>query len=204
MEEIAHIIDGSFEGLLTSIFEAYSQKRFPSRVCAGCDCQLDFSREQIHIRTDRAKADRVKSGILRRIGAEAYDQAWTAFLSNDEARCVKIMRYIALGFKAGRALPGMLADPAVLAVMELARPVARECNKLLGFVRFSLMENGVQFAEIAPEHNQLPLLTPHFADRFPEIPFALYDSRRKLAGLHSAREWRIVAAEGLALPGYAA
>lgn len=200
--EIAHIIDGSFEGLLTSVFEAYSSRRFPAGICADDGYQLDFGQEQVHIRTDGAKASRVMAGILRKMGAAVYEQAWTAFLSNDATRHIKILRYLALGFQVGRALPDMLAEPAVMDVLELARPVARECNKLLGFVRFSIMENGAQFSEIAPEHNQLPLLMPHFADRLPDVPFVLHDSRRKLAGLHGAGQWRIVVADGLRLPGY--
>lgn len=39
-------------------------------------------------------------------------------------------------------------------------------------------------AVIHPKNNVLTLVTPHFADRFPEERFLIYDENRMLASLH--------------------
>jgi probable DNA metabolism protein len=202
--EQVHLIDGSFEGLLSSVFHAYSQNRRPAGIFCESGYQQDLAHAPIRIATDHAKAERVRLGLLRKLGGIAYEQVWTAFLSSDEARYVKIFRFIALGFQVGRSVTDRLAEPAVMDVLGLSRLVTREYSKLLGFVRFSVMENGVQFSEITPEQNLIPLLTPHFADRFPDVPFVIYDSRRKLAGVYDTRAWGVAAADGLKLPEYSA
>jgi len=67
-------------------------------------------------------------------------------------------------------------------------------------VRFSVLDNGAQYSRIEPVHRQLPLLMPHFADRFHGIPFVLYDARHNEAGLYDTRRWRICEAQGFAPP----
>ncbi|MDR3121698.1 MAG: TIGR03915 family putative DNA repair protein [Clostridiales bacterium] len=200
--DLMYIIDGSFEGLLTSVFEAFKTRRFPAGVHARQAFQQSLCAIPTIIMTDDQKAGRVRAGILKKLGSLVYEQVWMAYLSNDPERYTKVFRYLALAFRTGRSIADRLAEPAVLDVFSLHRGVSRELNKLMGFVRFSVMENGVQFSEITPENNQIPLLMPHFADRFPDIPFLLYDPRRGLAGIYDAKAWYLADAVGLTLPEY--
>jgi len=128
---------------------------------------------------------------------------WTAYLSNDFEKYTKISRYLAFGFSVGADVSDRLAEPAVFDIMAICRNVGRETNKLLGFIRFSVMENDVQFAEITPEHDQIPLLMQHFADRLGDVPFVIYDNRRKTAGIYDTREWYVTQTDGFAPPGLA-
>ena len=185
---VAHLIDGSFDGLLTSVFDAYASKRFPKRIYERGEYQLDLALEPIDILTDPAKADRVQAGIIRRLGGEAFDHVWEAFLSDDCERFTKIFRFLALGFKIGRKACGSLAEPAVMDIFELSRRVGRETSLMLGFLRFSAMEGGVQYAAISPACNQLPFLAPHFAGRLPDIPFVIHDTRRHIAAVYDTKQ----------------
>jgi probable DNA metabolism protein len=183
-----HLIDGSFDGLLTSVFDAYESKRFPERIYESGDYQQDLTRTPADIRTDAAKAARVQAGIMRRIGGEAFDQVWMAYLSDDRERFIKVFRYLALGFMIGRKALGNLTEPAIMDVFELARRVGRETNHMLGFLRFSVMDDGVQYAAIAPACNQTPCLAPHFAGRMPDIPFVIHDTRRRIAAIYDTKD----------------
>ena len=183
-----HLIDGSFDGLLTSVFVAYESRRFPERIYARDEYQLDFTRAPIDICTDAAKADRVQAGIMRRLGEEAFSNVWASFLSDDRERFTKIFRFLSFGFTAGRVACAQLAEPVVIDVFELARRVSREKERMLGFLRFSAMADGIQYAEIAPACNQLPFLAPHFADRMPDSPFVIHDTRRRIAAIYDAKE----------------
>jgi len=199
-EGCVHIIDGSFDGLLTSIFEAHASKRFPSGVYGKDAYQNSLCETPVLIGTDEAKAARVRNGIFRTLGEQAYDNAWKAYLSCDQDRFTKISRYITFGFKIGADINDRLTEPAVFDILAICRLVGRESNKLTGFIRFSVMENNMQYAEITPEHNQIPMLMQHFTVRLKGIPFVLYDTGRKIAGVYDTREWYIVDAEGLELP----
>jgi len=197
---IIHIIDGSFDGLLTSVFISHAEKRFPSGVYERDEYQQSFCESPIEIETNEIMADRVRSGILHRLGTGISEIVWTAYLSNDPDRFSKISRYLQLAFVVGRGVSDRLAEPAAMDMLMICRNVGRETCKLAGFIRFSVMENNVQFAEITPEHNQIPLLMQHFVDRHQDIPFVIYDSRRQLAGIYDTKEWFITDAPGLRLP----
>jgi len=197
---IIHIIDGSFDGLMTSVFVAHAEKRFPAGVYDINEYQQSFCDLPVEITTDEIMADRVRSGILHRLGTGISEIVWTAYLSNDPDRFTKISRYLQLAFVVGRGVSDRLAEPAAMDMLMICRNVGRETCKLAGFVRFSVMENNVQFAEITPEHNQIPLLMQHFIDRLQDIPFVIYDSRRKIAGIYDSKDWYITDAPGLKLP----
>ena len=68
------------------------------------------------------------------------------------------------------------------------------------FVRFARMEGGVFYGAITPQYPVLPLIMPHFAERFQVQPFILHDKTHGQAGVFDTREWVIASTEGLALP----
>jgi len=203
-ETNVHIIDGSFEGLLTSVFVAHENNAFPAGIFINNEYQQSLYETTIEINTDETKAERVRNGIIIKLGTRIYENAWTAYLSNDPDRFTKISRYLRLAFAEGRSIADRLANPVVFDLFAICRNVSRETCKIVGFLRFSVMENNVQFAEITPEHNQIPLIMQHFADRLQSIPFVIYDSRRHIAGIYDAKEWNIVDAHDLQLPALAA
>ncbi|MCL2057656.1 MAG: TIGR03915 family putative DNA repair protein [Oscillospiraceae bacterium] len=203
-ESVIHIIDGSFEGLLTSVFEAYADRLFPTGIYDGGGYQQSLCESPRVITTDSAKAGRVLDGIVDKLGATIYRNIWTAYLSCDPERYTKIMRFLKLAFAEGRGVTERLTDPAVFDIFAICRNVGRETGKLAGFIRFSVMENNVQFAQITPEHNQIPLLMQHFADRLMDIPFVIYDSGRHIAGIYDTKEWHVADAHGLKMPDLAA
>lgn len=46
------------------------------------------------------------------------------------------------------------------------------------FVRFEVQADGLHAATISPAADVLPLVAPHFRDRFPSHPWLLFDERR--------------------------
>ena len=46
------------------------------------------------------------------------------------------------------------------------------------FVRFQKAKDGTYLAVVSPDHNVLPLVTHHFADRFNDHPWLIYDAKR--------------------------
>ena len=68
---VLFIFDGTFEGLLTAVFEAYARKRFPDRLAGEGEPPLLFVDEVTRVATDAAKADRVWRGLERRLSRAA-------------------------------------------------------------------------------------------------------------------------------------
>jgi hypothetical protein len=79
-----YIYDGSFEGLLSCIYEAYYRHENPDRIIPGEMPQLDMLDKNIHISTDEDKATKVYDSILNKISDHVLDDVYYAFLSEVE------------------------------------------------------------------------------------------------------------------------
>ena len=201
--DLVYVYDGSFDGLLTAIFEAYANKEQPARIVEPQDLQYGLEQREREICTDEGKARRVEQGIISKIGHPAYRTVWTTFLSGKPEKAMVLYRYVCACFTQGRRIYNNLAHPDVLAMQALQGPIMREVQKLLGFARFAHMENGVYYAKIAPQNSVVPLLMPHFADRFNIQPFLLHDCVHQLAGVYTGTEWYLAETAGVELPAYA-
>ena len=82
-------------------------------------------------------------------------------------------------------------DDDVLRVKEIAQKVGKEAEQLRQFVRFQKTANGMFFAPVEPKYRVLPLIEPHFRERYAVQPWIIYDTRRN-SGLfydgHDVRE----------------
>ena len=77
-----------------------------------------------------------------------------------------------------------LGNPYVARVFQLARNAGNEALHLLGFLRFSELENRTLFARIHPRNHVPAVLAEHFSDCLPMENFIIYDENRKTAVLH--------------------
>ena len=162
--------------------------------------------EYIHVKTSAEKADKVARTIQRRLGSEFYDTILNAILSivpakeNDLDKADAIYHTLVLGLNtaAGARAIHDLSNPYVHRLFTLSRATANEAHHLLGFLRFSELENGVLFSTIHPKNNALPILAEHFTDRLPQENFMIYDENRQLAAVHSAgKNFMLVDASGI-------
>lgn len=162
--------------------------------------------EYIHVETSAEKADKVARTIQRRLGSEFYDIILNAILSivpakeNDLDKADAIYHTLVLGLNtaAGARAIHDLSNPYVHRLFTLSRATANEAHHLLGFLRFSELENGVLFSTIHPKNNALPILAEHFTDRLPQENFMIYDENRQLAAVHAAgKNFMLMDASGI-------
>lgn len=102
------LYDGTFEGLMTAVFEAYTRRPMPASIAEEAGYQTLFGERAFYIAADMTKADRVTAGIRRSMGWEAYEKIWLAFLSEQPERGRWIYDYIRLGFEQGRRIASLL------------------------------------------------------------------------------------------------
>lgn len=187
---VNYIFDGTFEGLLTCIYEVYYRRQIPDSISCG-DQQQDLLSRSIHIDTDNLKADKVLESIRTKISQDALDHAFHAYLSEIEDIGVWIYRYLRLGWKVGPSVDSYLWEDEVAVVHKASRKVEWESHRMLGLIRFRELQGGIYYAPIGPDHNIVSLLAPHFAQRLSDQAWMIHDVKRDLAAMYNKKDWTI-------------
>ena len=181
--------DGTFEGLLTTVYECYYQKLKPDDIQVEGEIEKDFVSRYLYISTEQEKADRVYQGIEKNISPQALQNCYYAFLSDGETKSIQIYRYIRLGFKRGRDIDSLLTSKPVGELQGLVQKVLREKHRMLGLTRFVELEGGILFGKIQPKYNILSLIAPHFAERLGPEQWMIHDEGRNLLVIGTAGKW---------------
>ena len=187
--------DGSFDGLLTCVFESYARHETPDAILSP-DEEQTMLFEARRVETDYAKSERVLRGVISRISPEAADFIRMAHLSCVFDRDRRILAFLRLGFSVGPGVMNRLADARVNALMSGVRYLEREAHHYMGFVRFTEID-GVLASVIQPKNRVLPLIDPHFSDRFNAERFIIHDAAHHCALMHMPGCSRIVPMEAL-------
>ena len=176
-----YVYDGSFDGLLCVIFEAYRRRRPPSRIVRGPLDQTSFFDEVIEVATKEKRARRVENGLRRAAEPEAAEKLYHAFRVEGPDVEMTLFRYAHVVFTLlEEAGAGAWLEP-VLDVERMAKRVHHEIHRMHAFVRFEERENGLYAARVAPEADVLDLAAPHFEKRYPSQCWLIADERRHYA-----------------------
>lgn len=186
---LTYVYDGSFEGILTAVFEAYYRKEDPDAILAEKGLQQDFTTSYTFITTDPVKSDRVYASIRRNISEDALKNIYHILLSEEADAGTLIYRYLKLGWKMGGRVDLHLSDNTVFRVMDINRRLEHEVHRLLGFVRFRQVEGGIFYSSISPDNNVVELLAPHFEERLSDQKWIIHDVRREVAALYNSKNW---------------
>jgi probable DNA metabolism protein len=185
---ICYIFDGSFEGLLTSIYEAYYCKDKPEEIIPEWQFKPTLLTEPVHIVTNLEKSTKVYEAIKKKISKSALKLIYHVYLSELEGSCTMIYNYVRLGFKLGSEVDLHLHKDCVLGMHNTEKKVTYECHRMLGFVRFKSIDN-MFYSAIEPDHNILGLIASHFASRLPDENWIIHDFKRDLAVFYNKKEW---------------
>ncbi len=185
-----YLYDGTFEGLLTCIYHHYYTDR-ASGICGRSCYQPNFLGGYMEVDTDEQKALSVYEAIEKKISSYDLRRIYKVYLSCDPEKEIKILRYIVKGFRTGSAVSLLHGDPVVAAVEAIEKKINVEHERMLQFVRFSVMENDILYAEIEPDNDVLELIAGHFCDRFRNEPFIIRDIGRSKAIVAYGGHWYI-------------
>ena len=200
MTEMIYEYDGSFEGLLTCVFESYAQKEVLTAITCGEDIQSTLFPVRT-VLTDRDHAARVYRKVVK-LSPEAADLLRRGFLTCLPDRELHLYRLVVKLLEEGPRFLRDLSDETLYPVLRAVRHLNGEVHQYKGFVRFSDL-GGVLGGEIEPKNRVLPLLRQHFCARYRNERFFLYDRTHREALFYRPRRWAIVPLEAFraAAPG---
>lgn len=176
--------EDSADGILTGVYDAWASRLGHGNVGLRIARQmnLELFAEYRSVETDPEKAAKVARSVRRKMGADAWKTIYQAALSMFAEKADCIYRVVVRGMspevserEAGNVIWN-LQDENVCRLFELSRKTGNEAHRYLQFVRFRELEGNVLFAEIQAENYVLPLIGDHFADRFPNENFMIYDN----------------------------
>ena len=175
---IVYIFDGTMDGLLSAVFDAFLLKEQPEQLLTSGDMLPLFCEHIYKVTTDNEKARRVWTGLEKQLPREALRMISTSQLSELPELWQPLFMVVSKVFRQGNKVIRNFADSDVLAVTQIARRVVHEAHRMKQFVRFQKAKDGTYLAVISPDHNVLPLVVNHFHDRFNDQPWLIYDAHR--------------------------
>ncbi len=191
MISISYVYDGSFEGLLTVIFEIYELKRAPSEICPAARFEPGMFGEHEYITTIKEKADRVAAKI-KLIDKTLFRNLLKVFLSERDDREMIIYRVVKLALKDKGSATADFRNADVLKVKEIVKQINREVHRMHAFVRFQRLADDIWFAAIEPDFDVLPLTGSHFKKRYADQLWIIYDVRRKYGLYYDLEEMNFI------------
>lgn len=177
---MVYIFDGTKSGFLTAFVVAYSD---PDAVLASDKIQLLLGQTPVFVKTDEARAEKVKNRLLA-FDRDCMRDLDTLLRSGMERREQIAFGYFRLLAREKRPVSKRLAEKEVFEAVECMKKVGHEIHKFHGFIRFMETASGALYAPFAPDNDICELLLPHFRARLPQFPFVLHDIKRKKAAVY--------------------
>lgn len=177
-EDAVFIYDRTWDGMLAAVFDAFFRRTFPVAILDEGEVPPMFA--EVHrVVTDEEKAGRVFRALQKKLSSAALKCLATSLYSELPGLDMHLFRYVCKAVKAERSIETNFADEDVLFVTNAARRVGRERLRMMQFVRFQKTADGTYFSMVEPDCDVLPLILPHFSDRFSEERWLIYDHRRR-------------------------
>ena len=177
--DLIYEYDGSIEGMYSCIFESFEKREIPMGIRPEGAAQTSLYPAK-YVAADFRKAERVRAGIRRKISESAQELTELSYYTCHPEKEMLALRFVQLGMRYGASVETMYGDESVHALTGAVRHLTRESHQLKGFVRFSIHE-GVMTSVIEPKNFVLPVLEPHFCDRYAQETFMIYDKTHQSA-----------------------
>lgn len=171
--------DGTYEGLLSVVFEVYRLKINVKKIVPEDEWQSNFFDQATPVSTRADWAKRVNLGIEKKASKQIAQTLYACFLSEQADISMLLFRFIKKLFDSPIDISDNFADDTVLQIHQIKKKINREVHRMHAFVRFQQTKDDIYYAVIEPDFNVLPLLPEHFLDRYPAQQWLLYDSQRR-------------------------
>ncbi len=189
---MTYTYDGSYEGLLSVIFESYRLGQPADNIGEESVAQPEFFGHLLPVTTNPAHAQRVLRGVVKRTTPDVTRILYHCFLSEQPGIEMLLYRFVRLAMDSTESVLENFREPVVLRLHRIERQIHREVHRMHAFVRFQETHDGLYAALVTPDFNVLPLLAPHFQARYPAFRWLIYDTQRRYGLYHEDHATRFV------------
>lgn len=187
--------DGSFEGLMTSIYKSYYSSIKPEKIFIVDDYVNTLLDETKMVFNDSVLASKVVEGITKKLGKEVLRHIFYVYYSEDVEASNVILNFLKIAFKSNKDILNFRAHKDVGPFLDLYNSVARESHRMLGLIRFVELKSGILLSQFETDYNLLAILSAHFFQRLTKEKWILHDVKRGLASVCRGDNWEIVELE---------
>lgn len=178
-----YVFDGSFEGLLTAVFDCFERGHRVQVLYEERYNQASLFEESHQVYTDPEKAARVWKGLQQKMDKDWQRKLYCSFLSEIPEIHGSLFRLIRDIFLSGSGFEENYGNALVLDIAQTAKKVEREKHRMKAFIRFEKSGDGLFFCAVEPDFNVLPLIIRFFKERYADQSWLIYDQKRKY-GIH--------------------
>lgn len=180
------VYDGTFEGLLTSIFESCELGLEPNKIERSDKRQASLFSNDIKVATKTDKAKRVWYALKKKTSGKTCQKVYRAFLSEVNDVEIIIYKFILYCLRGPKDAEMNFGNENVLQIDQLSRRVGREAHYAIMFIRMQETEGGFYAARFEPKYDIFPLIIKHFTDRYRNQKWLLYDTKRNYGYLYDS------------------
>lgn len=195
------VYDGTFEGLLTAVYEIYERKLTIVKLEKGEYNINGLFENLIQVTTNEVRAIRVLNGLKQKlspIGIQRLYIAHLAGIENDDDTIVSFIRY---AFDYNRNIEDDYGNKHVLRISKVVGMMRREKHRMEAFVRFQKLKDKTYYAAIQPDFNVLPLLIKHFKNRYADQKWIIYDIKREYGLYYDLHDAEFISLEFSSVKG---
>jgi probable DNA metabolism protein len=174
-----YIFDGTFEGLLTSIFEFYERKPGAIELASVTHYQPTILGDTLEVVSGETKSKRVWDGLKKKLSPDWQMRFYKTFLSETAESFQNLFDFARYIFDNPKGVEVNYGHPSVIAIAKMDKTVNREKHRMKAFIRFQETGDGIFYAPIEPDFNVLPLIAGFFKNRYADQKWIIYDLKRK-------------------------
>jgi len=189
------IYDGTFEGLLTAIFEIYERKLTHVKMEKGEYFASALFENLIQVITNEIRAGRVLNGLQQKVSTNGIQRLYIAHLAEIENDDDTIIGFIRYAFDSSQNIEEDYGNKYVLRISEVVGMMRREKHRMEAFVRFQKLKDETFYAAIKPDFNVLPLLIKHFKSRYADQKWIIYDIKRNYGLYYNLHDTEFISLE---------
>lgn len=191
--------ENTIDGILSAVYDAglsgYGHRFIRIQPLVDGQAEnIELFSEYVSVKTDQVKTESVIKAVQSKISNQAYIYMMYTVASSFPDRGDAVYQFVTYGFTMGAKVCSALQIPCVKRVFEIKRAVGNEAHYFNEFLRFKEVrkEPSLLVAVIEPRHRIIPIITTHFADRFMEEWFIIYDKTHREASFHYAEgDWEV-------------
>ena len=138
---ITLLYDGTFEGLLTCIYDGFYYKTNISCIYNKNSNYIPLLLDNIiDVNTNLIKFSKVKSSIIKKINNLCLKKIYMTYLSNYNDKEILIFNYLKIAFNIGWNIHSFLHIDEVRLIDKINKSVNNEIHRFRGFIRFKYID----------------------------------------------------------------